>query len=114
MSIVKSTPQMRFEVQHGDLLTVLEGEELSRLLSRFFWHLRREVKHHEEVMEAYLVSVLRAYQGLYGREVVSDLLDEVETGDLKTANARKVDLFYQGMLEMFEVAAEQKRTEADA
>lgn len=93
MPIVQKSPHLRFEFTYSGTITVLEGEELARLNSRFFWHYRRQLKRHSEPMTAFLVSVVLAYQGLYGKDIV----DQAELRDLTTADSRKMDLFYRGM-----------------
>lgn len=97
MSIVYKEPYIRFEKEYHGIITVLEGAELSSLLSRFFWHFRREMKKCNDFGEALFLSVLRAYQNFYS----IDILDEAILKDLRDPDARKVDLFYQGMIFCF-------------
>ena len=68
-------------------------------MSRCFWHFRRQTKKHADSMAALLVSIFLAYEGLYGKEVVS----EAELNELSTADARKIDLFYNGMLQFLSI-----------
>lgn len=93
MSVVTKEPYLRFEAKQNGVLTVLEGEELERLIKRFYWHHSREIKKHKEPMNAFLLSLARAYQVLYSKDVVRQ--DDLR--DLSTPDARKIDLFYKGM-----------------
>ena len=45
-----------------------------------------------EKMTAFTISIVKAFQGLYGKYVVT----QVQLRDLSTADARKMDLFYKG------------------
>lgn len=85
---------VRFECDHAGTRTVLEGAELYLLIRRFLWHEARHRRKHGNVEKAFLLAILSAYLGLYGRSVVG----EYEMRDLSSAGARKLDLFYKGML----------------
>jgi len=92
MPIVTTHPELRFEYKHGKTLTVLEGEELQRLISKYFATLKRQ-RRGTDWFDALLVSALAAFKCVYGRAIVS--ADDLD--DLSTADARKMDLFYRGM-----------------
>ena len=93
MPIVIRKPELRFERKYKNRLTVLEGAELSCLMDKFFQRFRR-IKKSDSFEKELLLSVCHAYFGLYGRDVVSD----EALKSLSTADARKMDLFYKGML----------------
>ncbi len=62
---------LRFHGKYGSFhTTVLEGHELDRLLSRFFWHYDRLAKKHPREGEAFVRAVFQAYLGMYGPNAV--------------------------------------------
>ena len=91
-SIVSDEQGLRFERKYGSVVTVLEGRELSKLISRFFWHYDRLEKYCTSQGEAFVKAVIKAYQALYGSEAVY----EEKLSGLSTPDARKIDLFIEG------------------
>lgn len=102
MRIIRQ-PQIRFEHSYSGVLTVLEGAKLSKLLESFFKHFREERKETTDFLERLFYSVLRSYESVHGKEVVSYIINTLEdTGNVDAdADTRKLDLFYRGMLRSF-------------
>lgn len=97
MQILTSKPELRFQFRHNGKLTVLEGAELGLLIKRFFQQIRRVAKKEKEFMPAFVAAILGSYWQTYGADVVSE--DDLKM--LVSADARKLDLFYRGMLLVF-------------
>ncbi len=97
MNLVEQKPYLRFQKCYNGVTTVLEGQELDSLLSRFFWHYRREVKKSDSFMAALTLCVIKAYQGYHSVDVCQEAL----LTELVNPDARKVDLLYHGILYCF-------------
>ena len=57
-ALITDEQGLRFQRRYDDVITVLEGQELQRLISRFFWHYDRLSKKHPEPGKAFVAAVL--------------------------------------------------------
>jgi len=96
MPIISEKPYLRFEYEYDGVITVLEGRELDRLLDNFFRNYDEQRENESNRQKAFTAATLLAYQDLYGEDVICE--DDLKK--LSTADARKADLFYKGMLLM--------------
>jgi hypothetical protein len=107
MSVIKKTSYLRFERKYNELLTVLEGEELSQLLENFFKRYRSLLSEKDQTPESAIsLAVCLAYQDLYDKDFVS----QKELEELSDPDAKKMDLLYGGVVEIFEMAASGKES----
>ena len=100
MPILTLHPHYRIQFTYGDTVTVLEGRELE-LLHETFERIHEDAlrklpdnRDNDRVMSELLLSIVRAYQDLYGWEVVT----QEDLRRLSTPDARKLDLFYKGQM----------------
>jgi len=94
MKLVVDDQGLRFQREYGDTLTVLEGEELQCLLNLYFQSYDAHSDKDKKTGKAFVSAVIQAYQKLYYETIVTE-------GDLQylsTADARKMDLLYRGLL----------------
>ena len=101
MRFIKS-PELRLEDCRAGMATVLEGAELACLLQFFVEGFKGQIGETDDFWETFLLSILRSYERLYEKVVVSQALDALEhpSRTAASADARKLDLFFRGMLWM--------------
>jgi hypothetical protein len=99
---VISSPQIRFEHRYSGRLTVLEGAELSELLESFFKQFEKEPKKTKDFSERLFEAVLQSYVSVHGKEVTyqAACMLKKKSNPYRDADARKLDLFYRGMLQL--------------
>lgn len=86
-----SAAPLRMEASVNGVLTVLEGEELAKLIGEFFKAVR-DPNHEGDTQIRYLFAFGAAMEAVYG--------DEVAAGKPDSPNARKMELFVHGMCEL--------------
>jgi hypothetical protein len=99
-SVLREKP-LRFRRRYGKHLTILEGGGLGTLLNNF----RKEIHVQKDMLDdedAFIAAIAKSYYKMYGRDIVTE--DELKK--CSTPDARKMDLFYRGMLETFQKARE--------
>lgn len=100
MSILMLHPHYRMQFIYGDTVTVLEGRELELLQAAFKKFHTLHIgdlpanPENDRLMSVLLLSVVKAYQDLYGKDVVC----QEDLRRLSTPDARKLDLFYKGQM----------------
>ena len=88
---IQTKPVLRFEHSYRGKVTVLEGAELGRLIEAFIKLMNRRTSKMEP-MEKVVRASLAAYEKVHGGQ-----LEDEELRSLKSADARKVDLFFRGV-----------------
>ena len=95
---------LRLEATHGGVLTVLEGSELTALLTNFFNCLDTFLIHEDQHLEnAASLAVIRAFRDMY-----SYVPPEQDIKEQSTADSRKLDLLYRGIRALFSVGLASK------